>query len=187
MTDFNKSRLVEKFAFCFFEGSSEFENLARKLGEKSFFITGGSGLFGSWILAFFKWARVKHLDEPSVTLLARKKTPQILRSWKVIHGDISNFEYSNLNPDYIIHMAAPSASETFQGMDELAKFDMLLQGVKHVMNFSRHRNSVRTLVLSSGAIYGGFDIDRSMAISELERQAPNYVTSFQGLGIGKRA
>ncbi|MDB4853135.1 NAD-dependent epimerase/dehydratase family protein, partial [Alphaproteobacteria bacterium] len=79
------------------------------------------------------------------------------------------------------------ARETFQGMGDMDKFDMLTRGAKHVLNFSRERTRERTLMLSSGAIYGGFGSERCLPISEIDCHSPSFKTPNQGLAIGKRA
>lgn len=177
---------IQTYAHDFFDQHKEFVALAKKVGDRSFLITGGTGLFGCWVLSFFEWAQQRKLADPKIFILVRRQFPLSNKSWRVISGDISTFEYESVVTDYVLHMAAPTARETFQGMDDIDKFDMLTRGAKHILNFSRERVRERTLMLSSGAIYGGFGLERCLPISEIERHVPNFKTQNQGLAIGKR-
>ncbi|MDC1120284.1 NAD(P)-dependent oxidoreductase [Alphaproteobacteria bacterium] len=178
---------LQTYAHDFFDQHKEFVALADKVGDSSFFITGGTGLFGCWVLSFFDWAQQRKLADPKICILVRRQLPLNKKGWRVILGDISNFEYESVVTDYVLHMAAPTARETFQGMGDMDKFDMLTRGAKHVLNFSRERTRERTLMLSSGAIYGGFGSERCLPISEIDCHSPSFKTPNQGLAIGKRA
>ena len=68
----NEKLIFEYFTYDFFEKNIEFSNLASQISDNSFFLTGGSGVFGSWILHYFKWLIKKKLASPKVTLLIRK-------------------------------------------------------------------------------------------------------------------
>ena len=177
---------IQTYAHDFFDQHEEFVALANKVGDRSFFITGGTGLFGCWVLSFFEWAERRKLADPIIFILVRGQLPLNKKGWRVISGDISTFEYESVITDYMLHMAAPTARETFQGMDDIDKFDMLTRGAKHILNFSKERVRERTLMLSSGAIYGGFGPERFLPISEIECHSPNFKTQNQGLAIGKR-
>ena len=52
MQKFNNDALLTSFAFDFFDRQTAFKHLAQEVGNSSFFITGGSGLFDSWLLSF---------------------------------------------------------------------------------------------------------------------------------------
>ena len=99
---------------------------------------------------------------------------------------LRNFQNHDIRSTYTLHMAAPTASETFRSMDELNKFYVLAKELKNLLNHARLNTEKRTQILSSGALYGGFDETRVSHISESERQAPAYAESLQALSIGKR-
>jgi len=178
--------LFEKYARNFFDQHPLFKILAGEVGEQSFFVTGGSGLFGQWILAFFEWARERRLANPEITLLVRKKNIAVRAHWRLIFGDLRLVEIPTIKTDYTLHLAAPSASDTFGGMDDLDKLDLLKVGSERILNFARHCTTKRVLMVSSGAIYGGFDADRRTPIDENERSAPAFSSAASGLGLGKR-
>ena len=186
MDKFKRDSLTTSFAFDFFDRHTAFKNLAQEVGNNSFFVTGGSGLFGSWILSFFDWCVRRKYSEPELTILSRQNLSSSSSRIKYICGDIENFQNHGGKSTYTLHMAAPSASETFRSMDELNKFYVLAKGTENLLNYARLNTEKRTLVLSSGALYGGFDETRVSHISESERQAPAYAESLQALSIGKR-
>ena len=186
MDKFKSDPAITGFAFNFFDRHTAFRHLAQEVGNSSFFATGGSGLFGSWILSFFDWCVKRKYSEPALTILSRQKISSSSSRVKYICGDIENFQNHDTKSTYTLHMAAPSASETFRSMDELNKFYVLAKGTENLLNYARLNNEKRILVLSSGALYGGFDETRVDHISEAERQAPAYAEKLQALSIGKR-
>ncbi len=72
MENFKNDPLLARYAFNFFDRHIAFKHLAQEIGNSSFFITGGSGLFGSWILSFFDWAVKRKYSEPELTILSRR-------------------------------------------------------------------------------------------------------------------
>ena len=180
------NELLVGSACDFFDKHAVFVELASKVSNHSFFLTGGSGLFGSWIQAFLEWTIKRKYAAPTVTILSRKQRESALPEVNFVRGDITNFDFGNLSYHYALHMAAPSATETFQGIDELKKFETLCKGTERVLNFSRLNIEKRIVALSSGAIYGGFAASRKKVISELERNAPAYWMDSQALSVGKR-
>ena len=185
MENFNSDPLLTRYAFNFFDRHIAFKHLAQEMGNSSFFITGGSGLFGRWILSFFNWSERRKYSEPKLTILSRQNFSSS-SSVKFICGDIKNFQNHDLKYTYTLHMAAPSASETYRSMDELDKFHVLAKGTETLLNSARLNTEKRTLILSSGALFGGFDETKVDKISESERHAPAYADDLQALSIGKR-
>lgn len=179
-------KIFDQVAHSHFENDVAFSALAQSIGDKSFFITGGSGLFGRWILSFFRWSIKKQLASPEVTILSRKSFSKQLSEWKFIQGDITDFQWGDLDVDYTMHLAAPSAQTTYLGMNEIEKFNTLSNGISQILRFAHKSTRKRVLVASSGAIYGGFGPERTRAISENESNAAVFSTQMQGLGLGKR-
>lgn len=187
MKNFRQDRLFASFTFNFFDRHQNFKKLAAEIGTSSFFITGGSGLFGHWILSFLDWALQRKYADPNAIVLSRKNIQSESSNIRFILGDIKSFDFENVRSTYTLHMAAPSASETFGGIDEIEKFLVLSKGTERLLNYSWQNNDKRTLMLSSGALYGGFSKSRTENISELERLAPAFMDDLQGLSIGKRS
>lgn len=181
-----KKAIFEQTTFQFFDEKKEFKILADKVGGNSFFITGASGVFGQWIISFFEWTISRGIACPSIRLLLRDATNNKYQSHNCIQGDIVNFEKPSEKFEYLIHLAAPSAKDTFSGMDNSAKLTQLIHGTEHILNFAETNILNRTLMVSSGAVYGGFGPNRKTPISEIERTAPLFSSVDYGLAIGKR-
>ena len=96
MENFNSDPLLSRYAFNFFDRHIAFKHLAQEMGNSSFFITGGSGLFGAWILSFFNWSVKRKYADPKLTILSRQEFSYSC-SVKFIFGDIKNFKNYDLN------------------------------------------------------------------------------------------
>ena len=184
----NESRvdLFTSHAEEYFARYPLFKHVADRVGNNSFFITGATGLFGSWILAFLNWTIKRKLAEPKIAILSRNKTIVFPRWFEVVEGDVRNFRLDKTKYDYFIHLAAPSALNTNQGMKDLEKFDILGRGTQHVLDLAQNLARKRVLVASSGAVFGGFDSSRVHPISECDLSTLVYDSTNQGLGLGKK-
>ena len=182
----DRYKYFSHFVRPFFDENIEFQLLAEELGEKSIFLTGGTGLFGQWAIALTEWMHQRRLAAPRLTVLTRRHALPDLPFLKTQFGEIENFDFPDGKFDLLIHLAAPSAHDTFTGMTDRAKLHQLYMGTNHVLDFAARRVSGRSLYVSSGAIYGGFDSHRLAPIKEDERVAPLPSFDGSGLGIGKR-
>ena len=179
-------RTFEGICFSFFDKHPAFQKLAGDVCSHSFFVTGGSGVFGQWILTFFDWAQSRKLASPELTVLSRRQPISPKCYWNVLRGDITDFQAPDRNYDYLIHLAAPSAQDTFAGMEDREKFKQLFNGAERILAFAEKHIEKRSLIASSGAIYGGFGRDRVHPISEDERLAPLFSSDVAGFALGKR-
>lgn len=133
-----------------------------ELRGKRIFITGGTGFFGRWFLESFAWANERFGLNASITVLTRnpdafKKKALHLATHpaiKFIVGDVRDFDFPEDTFDYIIHAAATSAVATFNNEDPLIKFDTIVEGTRHVLEFAVHCGAKKILYTSSGAMYG---------------------------------
>lgn len=138
------------------------EQLWKELQGQKLFITGGTGLFGSWLLESFSQANNQYKLNAQALVLSRN--PQIFKqklphlahdpAIEFIQGDVKNFEFPQGEFSYIIHAAATSATETFNNEDPLKKFETVVQGTKHVLEFAVKTKAKKILYTSSGAVYG---------------------------------
>ena len=111
MENFRNDPLIARYAFNFFDRHIAFKHLAQEIGNSSFFITGGSGLFGSWILSFFDWSLKRKYSEPELTILSRREISSSSSSRiKFICGDIKNFQNHHLKYTYTLHIFDSSAT-----------------------------------------------------------------------------
>ncbi len=186
MIDESRVDLFTSHAEEYFARYPLFKHVADRVGNNSFFITGATGLFGSWILAFLNWTIKRKFAEPKIAILSRNKTIVFPRWFEVVEGDVRNFRLDKTKYDYFIHLAAPSAFNTNQGMKDLEKFDILGRGTRHVLDLAQNLARKRVLVASSGAVFGGFDSSRVHPISECDLSTLVYDSTNQGLGLGKK-
>lgn len=163
------------------------------LRNESIFITGGTGLFGRWLLESLSRANRELKLNLKVTVLTRderafkEKAPHLALDPAInFHrGDVRDFDFPSGNYSYIIHGATTSADETFRGEDPLRKFDTLVFGTRRVLDFAVQCKARRFLFLSSGVAYGtppaGMDF-----VSEDYTGAPDTTDMSSALGQAKR-
>ena len=178
--------LFSQFAYRYFDNHSHFADLGKRIDGRSIFLTGGTGLFGQWTIAFLKWMHYRQLAFPKLTVLTRKKFPEHSQFITQIVGSVEEFEFHDEKFDSLIHLAAPSARETYEGMSDQLKLEQLYLGTRNVLQFAKKQVVGRSLFVSSGAIYGGFDTSRTTPIDETDRTAPLTSANSIGLGLGKR-
>ncbi|NQT30026.1 MAG: NAD(P)-dependent oxidoreductase [Candidatus Saganbacteria bacterium] len=138
------------------------QGLWEDLRGKRLFITGGTGFFGCWLLESFAWANKNLNLNASAVVLTRnpnafvKKVPHLASNPAIqFHvGDIRDFDFPPGEFSYIIHAAATSARATFNSEDPLTKFDTVVAGTRHILDFAVKCGAKNFLLTSSGAVYG---------------------------------
>ncbi len=170
------------------------EGLWEDLRGKRLFITGGTGFFGSWLLESFAWANERLDLNASALVLTRdynsfqKNLPHLAANPAIsFHtGDIRDFNFPEGEFSHIIHAAATSAVATFNNEDPLVKFDTVVGGTRHTLDFAVRCHARKFLLTSSGAVYGKqpFDVTH---ISEDYCGAPYPADSNSAWGEVKRA
>ncbi|MFH2139391.1 MAG: NAD(P)-dependent oxidoreductase [Pseudomonadota bacterium] len=164
------------------------------LRGRSLFLTGGTGLFGRWLLETLCHANRELGLGLRVTVLTRdaqafaRQAPHLAAEHMLtLHsGDVRDFAFTKGHFDYLIHGATTSASETFNGEDPLRKFDTLVDGTRHVLDFAARCGIERFLFLSSGVAYGTQPTDMTH-IPESYQGAPDTRDVDTALGQAKRA
>ncbi|NLX26360.1 MAG: NAD(P)-dependent oxidoreductase [Lentisphaerae bacterium] len=118
-------------------------------------MTGGTGLFGKWLLDRFQRLDVE------IVILSRNpaqffsqfplfgKSPNIT----LIQGDVRNFHFPSRSFDYVIH-AATEASAKLEHENPSEMYSVIVDGTQRVLEFSKQANVKRLLYVSSGAVYG---------------------------------
>ena len=116
-------------------------------------------------------------------LRALKRFPfiEVSDQIKLIGGDITNIKLTENAWDYVIHGATTSADDTFNGISELSKFNLLVDGTRNLMQ--QLKAATRAVFLSSGAVY----LSGDRPIKEDDPNAPETIASYTGLAHGKRA
>jgi dTDP-glucose 4,6-dehydratase/UDP-glucose 4-epimerase len=159
-----------------------------RLSDARLFITGGTGLFGQWILDSLTDVNQRLDLNISATVLSRRpelaiaKMPYLDSRIQFIVGQVENFELPAEKYDYILHMATTSAEETFNGFSQTLKLQMLYEGTKRVIEFADKANVKRILFTSSGAVYGSQKCDhiQESALMNIEPLLPE-----SALALGK--
>lgn len=158
------------------------------------FITGGSGFFGRWLLESLLLADKKLDLHLSITLLTRQAeqfaaaNPHLFigDTIQLLPGDVTTFPYPAGHFSHVIHAATTSAHETFHGEDPLNKFDTLVAGSRHVLDFAAQAKVQNFLFTSSGVAYGV----QPANVERLHEDSPHAPASndvHSALGQAKRA
>ena len=128
---------------------------------RSFFITGGTGFFGRWLLESFARANdARSLGMRAVVLtrdpaaFARNAPHLATRpDLACLQGDLRTFVFPAGQFDFLIHAAA----DTSVWMEK-KKTDSVIQnviaGTSHVLDFAARAGVKHLLLASSGAVYG---------------------------------
>lgn len=169
------------------------EGMWEELRGTRLFITGGTGFFGRWLLESFAWAN-EHLDlDASALVLTRnydafkKKAPRLAANPAIrVHvGDVRDFDFPEGEFSHVIHAAATSAVATFNNEDPLVKFDTVVRGTRHTLDFAVRCNAGKFLLTSSGAVYGRQPSDMTH-VAEDYHGAPDPCDANSAWGEAKR-
>lgn len=168
------------------------EELWEEARGKNFFITGGTGFFGIWLLESFIYINDALGLGATATVLSRdpacfaRKAPHLAaRKDLFFHqGDIRDFEAPEGNFDYLIH-AATEASAHLNQERPGEMLDTIVSGMRRVLDFAAEAGVRKILFTSSGAIYGKQPSDMSH-VSEAFSGAPDCLDSASAYGEGKR-
>lgn len=169
------------------------QRLQSRLGlfrEKHFFLTGGTGLYGKWILEFFYFLSLHGLWQGNLHILSRSPNNFLdanphfakLKSFVWHQGTMISFHLPLVEIDFAIHGAATSASETFNNYSSIQKLDDNIKGANNFLSNMIRLRVPRLLLLSSGSVYGAINPKLTEGISEEENAAP--LTSDLGSSLG---
>ncbi len=159
---------------------------------KRFFITGGTGFFGIWLLESFIFINDALGLGATATVLSRDparfacKAPHLVARKDLLfqQGEIRNFESPTGEFDFIIHAATEaSAKLTHERPDEM--LDSIVSGMRRVLDFAATANVPNLLFISSGATYGKQPPNLTH-ISEEFLGAPNHLDPASSYAEGKR-
>lgn len=164
----------------------------KKIKNKTFFITGGTGFFGIWLIMSFVFINRKLNLNSKIIILTRSKNKFINKyKWlneyseiSFLEGDIVNFDFVDEDIDYIIH-AATEASVKLNTEEPLAMFETVVNGTKRILEFAKLKKVKSFLFTSSGAVYGT-QPSSIENISEDYCGAPSSSNATSVYGEGKR-
>ena len=137
------------------------------LSNKSLLITGGTGFFGKWFLSLIFYTNKNYNTNILTTLITRDQNKFFLENphyknnkfLKIIQIDILDLKKITNKFDFLLHMAATSAEETFNGESDLNKTRTLFNGAKNIMEIVIRNNISKVLFTSSGVVYGSSSKD----------------------------
>jgi dTDP-glucose 4,6-dehydratase len=156
------------------------------------FITGGTGVFGSWLLESFAWAnQALGLGARALVLTRdadafRKRMPHLARCDAIAFhpGDVRTFAFPEGAFSHVIHAATTSSAHPEQvGPEDM--LETILDGTRHALEFARRAGARKFLFTSSGAVYGRHSREQS-DISEADRTGPDPMDPASAYDEGKR-
>ncbi|MBI5901323.1 MAG: NAD(P)-dependent oxidoreductase [Rhodocyclales bacterium] len=132
----------------------------RELAGARFFITGGTGFFGKWLLESIAAANDSLGVDVRATVLSRDPArfaatvPHLAARPELewLSGEPAQFAPPSGAFDYLLDFATPSALEV--GAGGTAIIDHCLQGTEYLLGFAKAARVRRILYASSGAVYG---------------------------------
>ena len=139
--------------------ASSLDDVIPHIAGKRFFITGGTGFFGKWILETLLFLNEKHDTNCSAAVLTRnaEKFKQHYSQFddsaiEYVTGYIKNFPFPEGKFHYCIHAAMEG--ENLDKTDELEVLNAAYSGTTRVLEFVKQKNIQSTLYVSSGGVYG---------------------------------
>lgn len=159
---------------------------------RSFFITGGTGFFGMWLLESFAHINDALALGMRATVLTRDpaafglKAPHLTERADLcfVQGDVRTFAFPAGNFDYVIH-AATEASAKLNDEAPQEMLDAIIGGTRHVLDFAARCGVKKLLLTSSGAVYGKQPPEMTH-IPEEYAGAPDPLLPGSAYGEGKR-
>lgn len=157
-----------------------------------FFVTGGTGFFGCWLLESFAWACDEQGLGASMTVLTRspeafrKKAPHLAshRAIRLLEGDVRSFAFPAGRYTHLIHAATDTSAQLNREQPGVM-LETIVEGTRRTLEFAAGAGVKRFLTVSSGAIYGPQPegLDR---IPEDYRALPEPAASASAYHKGKR-
>ncbi len=160
--------------------------------DRSFFITGGTGFFGMWLLESFAYINDTLGLDMRATVLTRDPSAFALKAPHLtaradltfIRGDVRFFDFPSGKFDCVIH-AATEASAKLNEADPEEMLDAIIGGTRRVLEFAAQAGVKKLLLTSSGAVYGKQPAEITH-VSEDYLGAPDPLLPSSAYGEGKR-
>lgn len=130
--------------------------------DKTFFITGATGLIGSSVVNALRYYNEKHQFRMKFILLVRnsqKAARQFANSAsgandiQFVHGTVEHLPAVEPDVDYVVHCACPTDSAFFVS-NPVETIQSILMGTMNVLELARQKNVSGMVYLSSMEVYG---------------------------------
>ncbi|WP_086246135.1 CDP-glycerol glycerophosphotransferase family protein [Campylobacter devanensis] len=143
--------------------------------DKVFFITGATGVIGSFLVRCLNYANkqsglgikivlpVRDLQKVRLLYNVKETTDA---NMEIIQNDITNKIIYKENVDYIIHCASNTASMSFVNTPE-ETFNISAKGTENILNFAKEKKIKSMIYLSSMEAYGNIDKPRKLKENDL--------------------
>lgn len=168
-----------------FDRYSKYVNLD-KIRDKTFLITGAKGYLASAIIRFLLYLNDKYSLNLFIYGTTRNSNniPEYIeenQAIKYINFDIFDELNYDKKIDYLIHTAAPTSRLEFIN-NPLETFDIINNGTRRVLEFSKKENIKSVLYLSSVEIYGSPKTTELVKESDFFALDPNDLRNCYPLG-----
>jgi dTDP-glucose 4,6-dehydratase len=164
-----------------------------EMRNQRFFLTGGTGFFGSWILSSFLHINQALALNATCTVLTRNpasfaaRAPHLANhpAITLLAGDIRTFEMPDGSFDFILHAASDVAAPAVAA-SPLDRYTAIADGTARMLGFASTHATRKFLLTSSGAVYGKQPSTLSH-VPEDYAGAPDVLAAASAYGEGKRA
>ena len=134
---------------------------------KNFFLTGGTGFFGKWLIESFAHINDKLNLGSQMLVLSRnpesflKQNPYYsnLPSVSFMRGDFKDFTFPEEQFDYVMHVANDTQLQIGSADPDFI-VETITTGTRHMLDFAEHCGAKRFLFTSTGAVYNRNGADK---------------------------
>lgn len=155
--------------------------LQQALSGKSILLSGGTGFIGKNII---KYLIKNNVLLAKLTIITRnvqkfkKNYPELacLNYIDYIESDICHLNYIGDKYDYVIH----GATTVGEAMDSLSLVHDIINGTENILNFAIKSGAKSVINLSSGAVYGKYDMEIGIKESQISCQLADNINSTYG-------
>lgn len=161
------------------------------LKNSSIYITGATGMIGSYLTAFLIWLNEEISYNLNIYISVRntEKAKYIFGSFcekdyfHILNNVITEDVPAEINADFIIH-GASLASPQYYGYNPVETMLPNIIGTYRLLEYSRKANIKSMVFLSSGSVYGSFENDK--LIMEEDYGKMNFLSLGNAYGESKR-
>ena len=156
------------------------------------FVTGGTGVFGTWLLESLAAADEAHGLGVRAVVLTRNPDAFLCRrphlkgraALDFCAGDVRSFKHPAGTFTHLIHAATTSSAQVQVEPGEM--FETIMEGTRQALAFAQGAGVRKFLFVSSGAVYGRYP-RTEQEIAEDDRTGPDPMDPGSAYDEGKRA